>query len=112
MAVFLAVTLDVAGPARGILALWFFLTCPGMAIVGLLDVEDLLSEVVLAIALSIAIGMLLAVAMLVTHTWSPDGAMAILLTLSVFGAIAQARMAHPGRRWRREIDGDASAAGR
>lgn len=103
----LMVALDLHGPVRGVLALWFFLTCPGMAMVGLLEITDPLAEVVLAIALSVAIGMLLALAMLVTHTWSPDAAMVILLTLSGLGAAAQARIAHPGRRRRREINGAA-----
>ncbi len=109
MALSLAIALDVHGPAREVLALWFFLTCPGMAIVGLLDVEDLLGEMVLAIAVSIAIGMLLALAMLVTHSWSPDAATAILLALSVLGAAAQVWIAHLGRRSRSGIESDPSA---
>jgi hypothetical protein len=56
--------------------------------------------------------MLLAFAMLVTHTWSPDAATAILVAASVFGAVAQLWTAHAGRRRGRGIDGDASAVSR
>jgi uncharacterized membrane protein len=107
-----AVAFDAHGPVRGVLALWFFLTCPGMAIVGLLDVEDALAEASLAVALSIAIGMLLALAMLVTHTWSPDAGAAVLVGLSVSGAALQVRIAHSARDGRRVTGGDRGAAGR
>ena len=94
LALLAAVVLGTHGPVRAVLAIWFFLTCPGMAIVGLLDIDDRLGELLLAIALSIAIGMLLAAAMLISHTWSPNGAMTILVALSLLGATAQMRAAH------------------
>ncbi len=88
------VAATVAGapqPLRGVVALWFFLTCPGLAIVGLLRIDDLLAEALIAVALSVAIGMLLAVAMVLTHTWSPVVATATLVALSLAGAGAQVR---------------------
>jgi hypothetical protein len=92
LALALAIVLGAHGPVRGVLTLWFFLTCPGMAIVGLLDIDDRLAETVIAIGLSVAIGMLLGLVMMLTHTWSADAATAILLSLSVTGAGAQARI--------------------
>jgi uncharacterized membrane protein len=77
---------------RGVLALWFFLTCPGIAVVGLLDVEDRLGEVVCAVAVSIAIGILAALAMVLAHAWSPSAATVVLALLSVAAA---------GEQWRR-----------
>jgi hypothetical protein len=78
-------------PFRGVITLWFFLTCPGLAIVGLLQIEDLLAEALIAVALSVTIGMLLALVMVLTHTWSPAAGTAILILLSLAGAGAQVR---------------------
>lgn len=101
LALALTAGLGTHGLVRGVLALWFFLTCPGMAIVGLLEIEDLLAEALLAVALSIAIGVVVALAMVLTHTWSLAAGAAILLTFSVLGAIAQARIGRlSGRRAR------------
>lgn len=94
LALALAVGLGTHSPVRAVLTIWFFLTCPGLAVVGLLDIEDSLGEMLLAVALSIAIGMLLAAGMLITHTWSPDGALAILVGLSLLGAAGQTWSAH------------------
>jgi hypothetical protein len=86
-----AIALGAHGPVRGVLALWFFLTCPGMAIVGLLRIEDRLAEALLGVALSIAIGMLVALAMVLLHVWSPNVAAASLIALTLAGAVAQVR---------------------
>jgi hypothetical protein len=91
LALALAIALGAHGPVRGVLALWFFLTCPGMAIVGLLRIDDRLAEALLAIALSIAIGMLVALAMVLAHAWSPNAAAALLVALTLAGAVAQVR---------------------
>jgi uncharacterized membrane protein len=98
LALALAVALDAHGVAREVLALWFFLTCPGLSVVGLLDIDDPLAEGVLAVAVSIAIGILIALAMVLTHTWSPDAGLAIALTLSLLGAILQAWRSPTGPR--------------
>lgn len=95
-------------PIREALALWFFLTCPGMAIVGLLDIEDRLAEILIAVALSIALGMLLSLAMAVSHAWTLAGASAVLISLSVLGAAGQVRAARVGRR---APPGDRAASG-
>jgi uncharacterized membrane protein len=86
-----AIALGAHGLVRGVLALWFLLTCPGMAIVGLLEIEDRLAEVLLAVALSIAIGMLLGLAMVLGHLWSPDAAAGLLIVLTLVGAVVQVR---------------------
>jgi len=46
--------LDVQSPLRPILALCFLLLCPGMALVGLLRIEDMAVRVTLSLALSVA----------------------------------------------------------
>ena len=90
LALSVAMILGGHGPVRGVLALWFFLTCPGMAIAGLLDVRDLLAEVLIAVALSVALGMLLTLIMVLTHSWSTGVATGILVALTLVGAGAQA----------------------
>ena len=91
LALALVMLLGADGAVRGVLALWFFLTCPGMAVVGLLDIEDPLAEALLAIALSIAVGMLVALAMVLAHAWSPDAATGVLATFTVVAAYVQVR---------------------
>ncbi len=89
----LTVAAGLAAPSavRGPLALWFFLFCPGIAIVGLLEIADPLAEVMIAVAVSISIGMLLSLAMALTDTWSWVAASVILIAVSLAGATAQAR---------------------
>jgi hypothetical protein len=90
-AVLLAVGLGLPTAVRGPLAIWFCLTCPGFGVLGLLDVEDLLAEVLLAVGVSIALGVLVTVAMVLTHTWSPAAGTAILAVVSLAGAAVQLR---------------------
>lgn len=82
----LVVWLDLKSPMRSALAFWFLLLCPGMALVGLLQLKDLLMELTLAIALSIALSTLVSEAMLVTQRWSSAGALATLIGVSLGGA--------------------------
>ena len=69
----LAVVSDMGSPIRPVIAFWFLLICPGMAIVHLLRVGDRAAEVTLAVALSIAIDTIVAEAMILTGLWSPKG---------------------------------------
>jgi uncharacterized membrane protein len=91
----LANWLGAAQPVRGILVLWFFLICPGLALVGLVGIRDRLAEAVLAVALSLALGTGVAVVMGLTDTWSPDAGLAILLGISLLGAAFQAGLHLP-----------------
>lgn len=88
-AILVAVAAGLPVPVRGPLALWFCLTSPGLAVLGLLDVEDLLAEIMLGIAMSIALGVLVTLAMVLTHTWSPAAGTTILAIVSLAGASAQ-----------------------
>jgi hypothetical protein len=90
LALLLAAALPVHGLVRGLLALWFFLTCPGMAIIGLLELGDPLGSALLGVALSVALGVLVSLVMVLTRSWSPDAGMAVLVTVSLAGAAAQA----------------------
>jgi hypothetical protein len=81
--------LDVGQPARAIVVFWFFLTCPGLAFVGLLGIRDWLDEAIVAIALSVALDAGVAITMVLAKAWSPDAGLAVLIGISLLGAALQ-----------------------
>ena len=83
-------------PLRPIATLGFLAVCPGMAIIRLLQLEDVLTELTLAVALSIALDSLVAGTMLYVGRWSPSWALGLLLAVSVIGAACQLRPARLG----------------
>lgn len=97
-AVALATLLEAGEPVRALLAFWFFLISPGMAVVGLLGIEDRLAELVLAVAVSLALDTGVALVMVLAKVWSPDAGLAVLIAISVTGATLQGTL---GRRSRR-----------
>lgn len=78
-----------ASPIRPALVLWFLLICPGMAFVPLLRVAGLATELMLAIALSLALDAIVAIGMLYSRLWSPGWGLAALIGASLAGALAQ-----------------------
>jgi hypothetical protein len=80
----------VAAPARPFITLWFLLLCPGMALVRLLRVEGIATQLTLAIALSLVLDSLVAGVMVYTGTWAPAAGLIILIVISVFGSLLQA----------------------
>jgi dsDNA-binding SOS-regulon protein len=80
---------DLNTPLRPILALWFLLVCPGMSIVRIFDVQELLLEWVLAIALSISLAGIVSAIMIYTATWSPALGLWILIAITLLGVIVQ-----------------------
>jgi len=85
----LVVFAGVATPARPFIALWFLLLCPGMALVRLLRVGGVATELSLAIALSLALDTLVAGVMIYTGTWAPTAGLIVLIAISVAGAALQ-----------------------
>lgn len=71
--------------------LWFLLVCPGTALVRLLDLEDLLAELAVGIALSAALAIIVSGAMLYAGAWSPNATLAVLLGITIFGAMVDMR---------------------
>jgi len=80
-------------PLRAAAAFWFLLVCPGMAFVRLLRLHDALVEVSLAIALSIAIDIIVSETLVVSNSWSPGWALAIIALVSLVGVALQLRQA-------------------
>ncbi len=80
---------DVGMPIRPIIMMWFLIICPGMAFVHLLQIQDPLSEIVLAVALSLVLDLLIAAAVLYAGLWSPDLILNILKVLTLSGVLLQ-----------------------
>jgi hypothetical protein len=80
-----AVGFGVTTPLRGVLVIWFVIVCPGMAVVALLRIRDPLFVLVATIAISLALGVVVATSLLYLDLWSPRRALVILggLTLAL-----------------------------
>jgi hypothetical protein len=85
----LAMAGDIGAPIRPLIAFWFLLICPGMAFIRLLHLQEWLTELTLAIALSLTVDTLVAEAMVLNHLWSPQGGLFGLICLSLAGAVLQ-----------------------
>ena len=82
---------DIHSAVRLPVVVWFLLVCPGTAIVRLLDLEDLLAEVTVGIALSAALAIIVSGVMLYAHAWSPQATLAVLLGITMFAALLDLR---------------------
>ena len=80
---------DMASPLRPAIIFWFFLVCPGMALVRLLRIADRAAELTVAVALSATLDAIVAETMVLAGRWSPEWALILLATLSVVGAVLQ-----------------------
>ncbi len=81
--------MSASAPARMATVLWFLLVCPGMTLIRFFDLREPLVEWTLAVVLSLVIDTLVAGLLLAAGRWSPLGAFAILLGLTIAGALAQ-----------------------
>ena len=75
---------------RAAVTLAFMAAGPGMALMGLLRLDDLLLELSLALALSLVLETIVAMAMLLLKHWAPSGGLIVLEVVAVIGAVAQA----------------------
>jgi hypothetical protein len=78
-----AVYADIDAAGRAIVVLWFMLVCPGMAIVRLLRLSDPLTEFAIAVALSLAIETVLAVALLYAGSANFEVTFGVLLVVTL-----------------------------
>jgi len=78
------------GPLQLAVALWFLFVCPGMALVRLLHLDQPLAEWMAAVALSIALGGIIASVLVYTQNWSPPMALESLVAIAIVGAVADA----------------------
>jgi len=89
LGVSLMVFRDIASPLRSLTGFWFLFICPGMALVPLLRIKDRLTELILAIALSLALDMIVAEAVLYAGMWSSKVTLAVLICISLAGVALQ-----------------------
>jgi uncharacterized membrane protein (GlpM family) len=75
---------------RATVTLAFMAVGPGMALMGLLALDDLLLELSLALALSLVLETIIAMAMLLLKRWVPTAGLVVLEILTVIGVLAQA----------------------
>ncbi len=77
---------DTAPPAlRTLVASWFLLVCPGLALVRLMRLNEPLRIWPLAIALSLALDAVVAITMLYANVWSVQLGMVVLMGICLFG---------------------------
>jgi hypothetical protein len=76
-------------PLRPAITLWFLLICPGLALIPLFHLDDLIAEAVLCLALSLAADAVVGVIALYAERWSMDGIFTALLGISIGGALLQ-----------------------
>ena len=75
---------------RAAVTLAFMAAGPGMALMGLLRLDDLLLELSLALALSLVLETIIAMAMLLLNRWVPSAGLGVLEVVAVLGVLAQA----------------------
>ena len=81
----LAVALDWPVPVRPVLVIGFVAICPGMSLVRLLQLDSVLIELALAVAVSLALAGLLASALVYAGLWSPNVVLELLVVIAVSG---------------------------
>ena len=85
-----AMFVDSATSARPIISIWFLLFCPGLAFVPLLKLkEGIIIEATLTLGLSIAINLLVGELILYLGLWSSKGVLAVIVIISLVGALIQ-----------------------
>jgi hypothetical protein len=75
---------------RSGVTLAFMAAAPGMALMGLLRLDDLLLELSLALALSLVLETIIAMALLLLKHWVPSHGLIVLEVVAAIGALAQA----------------------
>lgn len=75
---------------------WFLLLCPGMAFVRLLDLDNALVELVVALALSLTLDTMVAWLLVLGEFWQPRLAIVLLAALATIGIVLQVRQIRQG----------------
>jgi hypothetical protein len=87
-----AATLGAPAPLRPAVVLVFLAIGPGLALVGLLGVDDGLEELLLVVGASLVLDLLVAEALVVTGVWSVGACIPVLMAIAVGGAVAHMRL--------------------
>jgi len=94
----LSVAFEVDTKVRAPVTLTFLFVCPGFALVRLLALPDIVAQLSLAIALSLALDVLIPSILLYAGAWSPSAALYTLVGLTA--AVGASDLAFKLRRLR------------
>lgn len=76
-------------PLRVTLTFWFLFLCPGMAFIRLFRFESRITELTLAIALSLALNTLISETMILARIWSAWVCLLIVMSITMIGVLIQ-----------------------
>lgn len=79
----------VGSPLRPLLAVWFLLAVPGLALTPLLRLDDAWGELAVVLSLSVAVDIVVATALMYANAWSPTLIVGVLAAASLAGAAGQ-----------------------
>ena len=103
--------LDIGGVLQAAIGFPFLLICPGMAYIRLLKMKERFTELILAIALSMALGTIISTALVLADVWAPAAAVSALMVISLVGAALQIAHHRSDRITGRRNDADNSEPG-
>jgi len=83
---------------RGPITVWFIVICPGMAVVRLLRLDEPVADLMLALALSLALAGVIPAVLLYLGVWSPAWSLTILVAVAASG-LALDPVLVPRRGW-------------
>ncbi len=92
------VALGLGPPIAPVIAVWFVFVCPGLPYVRLLNLREPLSELLLAIALSLSIEAVVSLMLLWRSAWTSGRMLQIVVALTVLGVLLDAQPTIWGRR--------------
>jgi hypothetical protein len=102
------VALDTGGVLRAALVFSFFVFGPGFALTGYVRLPDWLTEVAVAVPVSLALNAGVAAVMTFTHSWRPGTALivsAIVTYLLLLGQLVRvSRLLRRSKPWRRRFE--------
>ncbi len=79
------------GVLRPYIIFVFIMICPGLSLIRLINMKEFLTQWILAIALSLVLGVSISEFMVLTRLWSPNLELTILALISLIGAGLQIR---------------------
>ncbi|MFF4889395.1 hypothetical protein [Micromonospora chersina] len=94
---------DVPGILRAVVVLGYLAVAPGLACARLIRIPDGPSRFVVGVALSLALGILVAQGMIHLHRFSPPLGIAVLTAIASLAALVElgrCGLRHRRRRWR------------
>lgn len=86
--------LEFESVIRAVVAFWFLLVCTGMAWIRLLKIEGWLTELTLAIGLSIAMSTIVSEFFVLAKAWSSRSSLLILIAATLVGVLLQLIQIH------------------